>query len=188
MFSMTPVTDSVITLRPLRADDAASMYDAVCESIADLKPWMSWAHDNYQKKETRDWITLAQARWNDGSYYGFAITEAQTQTFLGGLSLSHIHPLYQFCNLGYWIRSTQRGHGFAGRATRLGARFAFERLKLIRVELVIAVENEASQKVADKIGAHREGILHNRLVNGTTVHDAVMYSLLPSDFGLAARL
>ncbi len=188
MFSSTVSSDGVIVLRPLRADDVTSMYDAVCESLAELKPWMSWAHDNYQKRETRDWITLAQARWNEGSYYGFAITEAQTQTFLGGLSLSQIHPLYHFCNLGYWIRSTQRGHGYAGRATRLAARFAFERLKLIRVEIVVAVENEASQKVADKIGAHREGILHNRMVVGARVHDAVMYSLLPSDFGLAVRL
>ncbi|MBI1794212.1 MAG: GNAT family N-acetyltransferase [Chloroflexi bacterium] len=188
MSATTLMTDNVITLRPLRADDITSMYEAVCESIADLKPWMSWAHDNYQQKETRDWITLAQARWNDGSYFGFAITDAQTQTFLGGCSLSQIHPLYQFCNLGYWIRSTQRGHGYAGRATLLGARFAFERLKLIRVEIVIAADNTASQKVADKIGAHREGILHNRLMKGATVYDAVMYSLLPSDFGLAARL
>jgi len=175
------LNDGVVMLRPLRADDAFSMYEAVRESLDDLKPWMSWAHDGYQQNETVDWITVARARWSDGSYFGFAITDAKDELFLGGCSLSHIHPLYHFCNLGYWIRSGQRGRGFAGRATLLAARFAIERLKLVRVEIVIAVGNEASLKVADKIGAHREGVLHNRMVIGTEVRDAVMYSLLPSD-------
>ncbi len=188
MLSSPQLTDGVVTVRPLRADDVSSMYEAVCESLADLKPWMSWAHDHYERKEIRDWITVARAYWADGSYYGFAITDAHRHIFLGGCNLSHIHPYYHFCNLGYWVRTTQRGHGFAGRAARLAARFAFERVGLIRAEIVISTGNAASQRVADKIGAHREGILLNRVVSRNEVRDAVMYSLLPSDFGLAPRL
>lgn len=187
MFPMA-LTDGVVTLRPLRADDAVSMYEAISESLADLEPWMSWAHAEFQRKEAQDWITVARARWNDGAYFGFAITDASRNTFLGGCSLSQVNPLYRFCNLGYWIRSTQRGHGFAGRAARLAARFAFERLGLVRAEIVIAAENGDSLKVAEKIGAHREGILFNRIVIHSEVRDAVMYSLLPSDFELAPRL
>lgn len=188
MQSFPQLTDGVVTVRPLRADDVSSMYEAVCESLADLKPWMSWAHDDYERKETRDWVTVAQARWTDGTYYGFAIIDAHRHIFLGSCSISHIHPLYHFCNLGYWVRATQRGHGFAGRAARLTARFAFERVSLIRAEIVIATENVASQRVADKMGAHREGILFNRMVIRDKIRDAVMYSLLPSDFELAPRL
>lgn len=188
MLAFPRLNDGVVALRPLRADDIPSMYEAVCESLAELKPWMSWAHDNYERRETRDWVTVAQARWADGTYYGFAIIDTHRNIFLGGCSLSHIHPIYKFCNLGYWIRTTQRGNGYAGRAARLAARFAFERANLVRAEIVIAVENIASQRVADKIGAHREGILLNRMVVRNEVHDAAMYSLLPSDFGLTPRL
>jgi len=188
MLSFPQLTDGVVALRPLRADDAAPMYEAVCESLADLKPWMTWAHDDYERRETRDWVTVAQARWTDGTYYGFAITDAHRHVFLGGCSLSHIHPLYRFCNLGYWVRTTQRGKGFAGRAARLAARFAFERISLVRAEIVIATGNIASQRVADKIGAHREGILFNRMLVHDEVCDAVMYSFLPSDFEPAPRL
>jgi len=187
MFS-TSITDGVVILRPLRADDAVLMYEAICESLTDLNLWMSWAHDDYQKEEARDWITVAQAGWNDGSYFGFSISDSQLGRFLGACSLSNIHPIYHFCNLGYWIRTTQRGHGFAGRAARLVARFAFERLKLLRVEIVTAPENISSQKVAEKIGAHRKGILLNRMVVRSSVYDAVMYSLVPKDFGFPSRL
>jgi len=76
----------------------------------------------------------------------------------------------------------------AGRAALIGARFAFEKIKLIRAEIVIAVGNEASKRVAEKIGAHYEGILLNRMTVGKNIYDAHMFSLLPSDFGLVASL
>ncbi len=54
--------------------------------------------------------------------------------------------------------------------------------------IVIAVENEASKKVAEKINAHYEGVLLNRMTVGKNIYDAHMFSLLPSDFGLRASL
>lgn len=64
------------------------------------------------------------------------------------------------------------------------ARFAFEKVKLIRVEIVIAVGNVASVRVAQKLGAHDEGVALNRMTIGEKVCDAHMFSLLPSDFDL----
>ncbi len=68
------------------------------------------------------------------------------------------------------------------------AQFAFEKANLIRAEIVIAVGNEASKRVAQKVDAHYEGILLNRMTVGTAIYDAHMFSLLPSDFGLVAKL
>jgi RimJ/RimL family protein N-acetyltransferase len=86
------------------------------------------------------------------------------------------------------VRTSRRGKGFAGRAAKLAARFAFEKVNLIRAEIVISVGNEASKRVAEKIGAHYEGIMLNRMVVGTQIYDAHMFSLLPSDIGRVARL
>lgn len=188
MIPYATLSDELVTLRPFQFDDAGELYAAVRESLANLKPWMSWAHDDYAREDARNFIAIVHARWGDGSVYGFAITDARSGAFLGGCSLSHIHPIYFFCNLGYWVRTSRRGNGVAVRAARLAARFAFERVGLIRAEVVIAAHNEASLKVAEKIGAHREGILSNRMVVRKDIHDGVMFSLLPSDFGLAATL
>jgi ribosomal-protein-serine acetyltransferase len=57
-------------------------------------------------------------------------------------------------------------------------------LGLIRAEVVIAVDNEASLKVAEKSGAHREGILRERVMVREQIHDAVMFSFVRADFGL----
>jgi len=188
MLPFIKLTDDVVTLRPFEFGEINDLHHAVQGSLRELEPWMSWANENYSAETAKNFITLTRAEWSGGAHYAFAIVNAQSGELLGGCSLSHIHPVYRFCNLGYWIRTSHHGEGFAGRAAKLAARFAFEKVKLIRVEIVVAVGNPASQRVAEKIGAHYEGILLNRMVVGKEVHDAHMFSLLPSDFELARKL
>ncbi len=188
MFPFITLTDGTINLRPFEFGEENTLHLAVHESLPELEPWMSWANENYTSETALNFITLTRTYWSNGSLYAFAIADAKTGEFLGGCSLSHIHPIYHFCNLGYWVRTSRHGEGIAGRAAKLAARFAFERLNLIRAEIVIAIGNEPSKRVAEKAGAHYEGILLNRMVVGTRFFDAHMFSLLPSDFELVAQL
>jgi RimJ/RimL family protein N-acetyltransferase len=155
MPSSIQLSDGDLLLRPFRFSDATQLYEAVHESLKDLEPWMSWASDRYDEMSAREYITIARARWDEHTFYAFAMTRGERM--LGVCTLSSLHPIYHFCNLGYWVRSACRGQGIAGRAARM-------------------------------IGAHEEGILLNRMVIGNTIHDAHMFSLLPADFGLVARL
>lgn len=186
MLASVQLIGEELILRPFRPEDVQPLYYAVRESLQELKPWMSWATDGYTMITARDYIAITRARWEERTLYGFAIT--QGEELLGACTLSSIHPVYHFCNLGYWVRTSCHGQGIAGRAAKLAARFGFEHLGLIRVEIVVAVGNQASNRVAEKIGAHDEGVLLNRIVVGKSIYDAHMYSLIPSDFGLGTRL
>jgi ribosomal-protein-serine acetyltransferase len=57
------------------------------------------------------------------------------------------------------VRTRQTGQGIATAAVRLIARFGFEDLGLRRLELLVAVDNMASRRVAEKVGATFEGVL-----------------------------
>lgn len=184
----TRVADDIVTLRPFRLEDSAQLYEAVRESLINLKPWMSWAHDAYAQQDADDFIGITRARWEEKTLYAFAIVDTKNNELLGGCSLSHKHPIYHYCNLGYWVRTSYQGKGLAGRAAKLAAQFGFEHGGIIRAEIVIARDNEKSIRVAEKIGAHFEGILLNRMVVGKFVYDAKMYSLIPQDFGLETQL
>jgi RimJ/RimL family protein N-acetyltransferase len=76
------------------------------------------------------------------------------------------------------VRSSNTGRGVASAAVRLAARFAFDGLRLKRLELVIAEGNHSSIRVAEKVRAHREGNLKSRLWLLGKPSDAVMYSLV----------
>jgi len=188
MFPFMKLSDNVVTLRPFEFGEENELHKAVHESLTELKPWMSWANEEYTSAVAANFIAITRAQWSSGGMYAFAISDTENRKILGGCSLSHIHPVYHFCNLGYWVRTSRHGDGIAGRATKLIAQFAFEKVKLIRAEIVIAVGNDYSKRVAEKVGAHYEGILLNRMVVGKNIYDAHMYSLLPSDFGLVGQL
>lgn len=58
------------------------------------------------------------------------------------------------------------------------ADWVFDNTELQRLEIVVAVGNATSQRVAEKAGALREGVLRARLRIHGAFHDAVMYSLV----------
>jgi RimJ/RimL family protein N-acetyltransferase len=109
------------------------------------------------------------------------IYDLQGGGYLGGVGLNHIDRLNQMANLGYWVRTSRTRQGIARAAVRLIAQFGFEQLHFVRLEIVAATGNKPSQRVAEKAGAIREGVLRNRLTLHGKQHDAVVYSLTPGD-------
>jgi RimJ/RimL family protein N-acetyltransferase len=84
--------------------------------------------------------------------------------------------------IGYWVAADSRGHGICTRALCVVSRFALEELQLRRLELLTDPDNAASQRVAEKVGFQREGVLRAHLPHRDgRVRDGVMFSLLPGE-------
>jgi ribosomal-protein-alanine N-acetyltransferase len=91
--------------------------------------------------------------------------------------------------LAYWLLKEARGRGRATRALRLVSPWALSQPGVARVELWTSPENRASQRVAERSGFRREGVLRSYHVVDGHREDAVIYSLLPDDLDeRAARL
>jgi len=178
------LTDGRVRLRRYRDEDVQALFAAATESIDHMRPWMPWCHKGYTMEESRQWVEINPVNWGKGSAYDFVIEDASTAAFVGGCGLNDIDLRNKRANLGYWVRASRIGEGFAPAATLLLARWALEELALRRVEILVAVGNSRSLRVAEKVGATREGILRNRLVLCDETHDAVMHSLIPADLGL----
>lgn len=74
-----------------------------------------------------------------------------------------------------------RGRGIAGRALELVTRWAFEDLGVARAQLITDLDNGASQRVAEKCGFRREGVLRAWEPIGDGRPDVVMFARLPGD-------
>jgi ribosomal-protein-serine acetyltransferase len=181
MIPKTSFFDERILVRPFDRTDALALYGAVRESMSELKPWMSWCHDNYLLSDASDWVESRDYAWATGEEYTFAIIQRETGTFAGTVGLNQINRVHNFGNLGFWIRSRLAKQGMATAATRLAARFALVQLGLKRVEILAMIANVASRRVAEKSGASAEGILRKRLIVHDEAHDAALYSLIAED-------
>jgi ribosomal-protein-serine acetyltransferase len=170
-----------LLIRPYREEDAGALYEAVRESLSEVSRWLPWCHENYSIEESREFIGSRAEASQGGEWYSFAVFKEDGGRFLGGVGINFINRVHQMGNLGYWVRTSAAGSGIATKATRLVARFAFEQLGLQRIEIVAAVGNIASQRVAEKAGAIREGVLRKRLLIRGESQDAVMFSLVRED-------
>jgi RimJ/RimL family protein N-acetyltransferase len=141
---------------------------------------MAWCHERYSLAEARKWVAVQEDLAKQSAAYEFAIFD-EGGRFLGGCGINQINKANRFANLGYWVRSSAMGRGVAPAAVHLVTEYAFRETDLIRLEIVCAARNTRSQKVAEKVGAVREGVLRSRLLLPTGPSDAVMYSLLRSE-------
>jgi len=180
----TKITDGEITLRPLYMDDLHDLLGAVQESVAEIMPWMGWCTLAYDEEITKPWLATLPESWKEGSQFALAITDAHNGEFLGGTGLNHINYQYRLANLGYWVRTSATGRGIATRAARLVGEFAVKQVGLLRAEIVVAMGNKPSLRVAEKCGCKPEGMLRNRLIVREKIFDAVMHALTPQDFGI----
>jgi ribosomal-protein-serine acetyltransferase len=169
-----------ILIRPYTPTDVPLLVDAAVESINEIFPWLPWCHPGYTALEAETWIKHCGTARDAGTEYNFVVTDGSGGHFLGGCGLNQLRPDHRIANLGYWIRTSASRRGVATAAVRRLAEFAFRETDLLRLEIVAAVDNIASQRVAEKAGAIREGVLHDRLLLHGKSHDAVLYCLVRS--------
>jgi ribosomal-protein-serine acetyltransferase len=177
----TELTDGRIALRPYQNTHLKPTYQAIKESIPELSVWLAFAHKDYSMRETGAWVKSRPSAWKKGLSYEFAIVDAKDGAIIGGCGLNDINESRRCANLGYWVKTSHTGKGIAPAATLLLAKWGFEILGLNRIEILVAVDNARSLRVAEKVGAKREGILRNRITVRDNVYDAVMHSLIPGE-------
>lgn len=171
---------SRFSIRRYELGDESMLFEAAVESINEIHPFLPWCHPEYSIEDSRSWLLTIEPNWDDEKSYGFAITDNESGKFLGGCGLNSIDAA-PVANLGYWIRSSEVGNGVASEATIGLLKFGFEYLGLMRIEIMMSTQNEASKKVAVNAGAIFEGTLRNRLQLHGVNHDALLYSLVPMD-------
>jgi ribosomal-protein-serine acetyltransferase len=168
-----------IRIRPYAVTDVRALYTSVRASMPDLMPWMPWCHPGYAIAETRDWLEAQVAAFKEGTAFEFAIVSPKGQ-HLGACGLNGIDRAHRRANLGYWVRSDGCRRGVATAAVLLLRDWGFANTDLQRLEIVVAVENLASLRVAEKAGAAREGVLKDRLLLHDGPHDATVFSFTRS--------
>ncbi len=170
------LTDGVISLRRPVDADAAPLCAAVLASLPELTPFMPWATAAFDDAAALEWIR--GEREPDEVQYLIVGDDGEVA---GGCGLNLFNQVNRFANLGYWLRSDRTGRGWATRATVLLAHHGLTRLGLERVEIMMAIENEASRRVAERARATFEGTLRHRFLLHGRYHDAHLYSLIRPD-------
>jgi RimJ/RimL family protein N-acetyltransferase len=128
----------------------------------------------------RAWLDRYEEGRREGEREAFAIVE-EHGSFLGLAVALRIDRETLTAELGYTIAPEARGRGVATEALRQVTEWAFAELGLIRIELLISVENAASKKVAERCGYVREGVLRSIHLKPGLREDTEIWSRLATD-------
>ena len=176
----TSLTDGLVTIRPWQHGDADALVRRINDP--DVAAFLDMLPHPYTAADARDWFVMAGDGWRNATSAAFGIHVEDLEGAVGGVGVRFLSDLDEGCaEVGYWVGADARGRGVATAATRLAARWAFESVpELVRLQLRAAVENVASNRVAEKAGFTREGVLRAQRYNPRLDKrvDFVMWSLL----------
>lgn len=168
--------NAVITIRSFELTDAVEFTAACLESINTVGVWMPWCHDEYSYDEACEWIELCSKERITGNAYDLGIFRNSDASLAGSIAINQIDKQNRRGNVGYWVRESMQNQGYARQAVELITEFGFQKLGLVRLELVALTDNLASRRVAERAGADFECIASNRLIHNGQAKSAAVYS------------
>jgi RimJ/RimL family protein N-acetyltransferase len=140
------LTDGVVTLRALQAEDADAVYRA-CQDEQIQR--YTQVPVPYRRSDAIGFVTeISTQLWSSQLGAPLAVTSASTGELLAACGLVGVEAQQRRSGAGYWVAPWARGHGVAGRALGLVTDWALGDGGLDHVFVEIEPENVASLAVA----------------------------------------
>lgn len=152
---------SRLLIRAPRWNDGAIVYEAVKESIRELRPWMPWAKRLPTPEEAEISIRRSRLQFLDRSDLRLLLLMKDTGDLVGSSGLHRIDWQARKFEIGYWVRTSCSGQGYITEAVDAITAFAARELQAGRIEIRCDSRNVRSAKVAERLGFSLEGVLRN---------------------------
>jgi RimJ/RimL family protein N-acetyltransferase len=173
---MPEIRANGLMLRQWQMDDAPGIV-AACQD-PEIPYWIPFVPTPYTRDDAETYLRACIDGGEDRQ--PFAIVDAATDELLGSIDMG-VNTMGTG-HVGYWVAAGARGRGVCTLALAALARWAFAELEIQRLELITDPDNVASQRVAEKVGFRREGVLRSHLQHRDgRRRDSVMFSLLPGE-------
>ena len=174
-------------LRPLRADD----WDAWREVRMRCRDWLERWEPRPEAGSADPALDARRSARGAARGTGNAISTPRTASacscidgrFAGEVSLGSVQRgPFQMGYIGYWIDEALAGHGYVPEGVVLMMRHAFDVLQLHRLEAAIVPRNQASRRVAEKLGLRDEGTAVRFLQIQGVYEDHVRYAITAEEW------
>ena len=171
-YSALPLLDHPLAaLREMWADDVEPMFRILSQTAV-------YEHTSWNVTAPSDLQAYGAQERSAGSMTRFAIVRRDGGEFIGSAGFHTVSALNRTAEIAYDLAPEVWRHGIARAACEALTRWAFEHVGLVRVQGTTLATNVRSQRVLERCGFEREGLLRRfRMVRGT-----------PGDFWMYSRL
>ena len=143
--------------------DAPIVKEAIDSSLDELRTWMPWAHDEPKPLEEKvELMRRFRGTFDLDQEFVYGIFSADESEVVGGTGL-HGRVGEDALEIGYWVRTSHAGNGYATESSAALTRVAFEVCGVDRMEIRVDPANERSAAIPAKLGYEPEAVLGRRL-------------------------
>jgi len=182
MSNLSLKIDTDTELRLITCEDASQFLNLIDGNRAYLRQWLGWLDKTRTLDDLGGFIASCEKQFTDRT--GFSCLIWNQEKIVGIVHLRECDHFNKKAMIGYWVGEEFRGRSLARKATQAIIDYAFNELKLNRIEIRCATENFASQSIPKKLGFSEEGNLRANEWLYDHYVDHVVFSILADEWEL----
>lgn len=152
----TLIIDPEITLKIREESDAERTFFLIDSNRAYLKQWLPWVDGVKTIQDCIDYIIFNRNEFDEEKAANYGIY--YKGELVGLIGYHFFNRVNNATVLGYWLASEYQGKGIMTRSVSYLTNYAFQKLKMHRVEIQVAEGNKPSRAIVEKLGFLQEGI------------------------------
>jgi len=173
---MIEITDDIV-LYPLSVDDIFKIFNTLNEEREYMREWLPFVDTTQDVEDTGNYVryVLQTGEQQFTIYY--------KDKFVGLAGFKDIDKDNHKTEIGYWLSQYAQGKGIMTQTVQKLLEYAFGEMGMNRVQIKVALENQKSRNIPEKLGFQVEGIERDgELLVDNEYTDIVVYSLLEREF------
>ena len=170
--------DDQILMKEIDEGEVVNIFNAIDAERDYLSKWLPFVEKTVDIEFTRGFVN--SYLYSDKKNVTFAIYFEQR--FAGLIGLKDTDETNKKTEIGYWLSSGFQHKGVVTKCCKALIVYAFEDMKMNRVQLKAGTENVRSRAVAERLGFALEGIERDGELHSRGYIDLAVYSLLKKDF------
>ncbi|MAH05667.1 MAG: GNAT family N-acetyltransferase [Alphaproteobacteria bacterium] len=161
-----PIETERLILRPTQTGDGAALAEAVQETWDQLNEWMIWAKDRAGATEEmyESYARENAARFIQRENFAILAFERASGRLIGSTGLHQPDWTLGRCEIGYWVRTSAQGQGYAQEIAHALTVYAFNALQMNTVLIAHAAGNDRSQRIIERLGFAPCGVIPNGII------------------------
>jgi len=171
------VTDQIL-LKQVELSDAQDIFDTINTQRAYLGKWLPFVAVSLSIENTVFFID----KMLEDTQENYIFVIHYDGVFAGLIGFKGNDKQNKRIEIGYWLSESYQKKGIVTQSVKSMCQFAFEELRINRIQIRCAVGNEPSKKIPQRLGFTLEGVERDgELLTGGIYTDLEVYSKLKTD-------
>ncbi|PTY78968.1 alanine acetyltransferase [Heyndrickxia sporothermodurans] len=172
--------DDELSLKLIELNDTAKVFELTNQSRGYLREWLPWLDSTTMIEDTKNFISSCLKGYSENKSLTTVIL--YDGEIVGTAGFNQLNWSNKTGQIGYWLSEDFQGKGIMTRVAKALTDYAFKELKLNKVEIKAAAENNKSRAIPERLGFMNEGCIRHAEWLYDHFVDHIVYGMLAHEW------